>query len=766
MATYKSEYRSLADIVLDKKRIKRSADLNGLCMGGTMGMRPDDVTAECATEFVKVFIPAIKKILASQKKKTNLYYIRKMLKKMIQDSDSSENNLASGSEKKSSGADAALLVPKKEYDVLLSTLAHAKSIKKRIEIKSLSMASPLGLRPKGCDENTAVEFVQVFVPKMWEQLKREGKPETMDALRDLAMRVSKSDTSEAADSAGNASAHDAVKSARAGQTSTSQLSLSSMRKSRLTTTPPRMEIDFVPLVDCLLQDQIERVDDIVTLKGARRPVHVQRSTAEKFVDIFIPALKRVMESGKQQFNMQNLKARLLSLTSASGEVVSGEEELQNRTLHYQHQLEDSLIFGLRETYQKIAKSANVVDALAVRRFLQNYDQECDEDDIRAVIRSLSREKSDRYFQFMDFAITVDDQMRKDDRPFEEIFDTMNSDLSGHLKGHELMRWALTIGEKLTRAEVREMLSLVSTKDDLLHFLSRKGKRRFVEMYHAHSGGGEDEGMNAKIVNATEKSQTNGDGTASSESAASSSRKALIRSEPRYKKYFELMDLHMEISDLRAKMAKEDPGYFSDSVDPDILVPLESSNERIGPSVNTSKATNSKHAKTENLGVIEENPAYSRAADTQDKDATENVQGSEENNNSAGDDAHSEEEDRQREVETLKRKVKKLQSEVEKLEKLRRPKELNALRNRGHSKGPAFNRTCTDWYHGSSKEKKKCVIPQRWPGQFPKGTARAVKDCAEKQLHRLRMMHLLHEAKRKSALDYAREMESDDTRNIW
>lgn len=80
---------------------------------------------------------------------------------------------------------------------------------------------------------------------------------------------------------------------------------------------------------------------------------------------------------------------------------------------------------------------------------------------------------------------------------------------------------------------------------------------------------------------------------------------------------------------------------------------------------------------------------------------------------------------------------------------------------GHSKGPAFgNVSCPSWKHRENA--KSCALPRPREGHFPPGTSESTKTCAAKQFLRLRMRHLTLEAKRKSAIDFAKKMEEMDS----
>eukprot|EP00939_MAST-03C_sp_MAST-3C-sp1_P004476 g4476.t1 len=558
-------YDPLASLLIDKKKVKGSKDVGSLIFPPPMGIRPKEFPEEIAREFVKVFVPEVKAALKKDGKKTTMFYVRKMVKSFVSTSDNNVRKGGGGTpHKKDSRRTASVVVPKREYGPLLTALAHS-GMKRKSDIKSLSMAPPLGSRPPNCNQKIAVDFVESFIPLMWKQLETEGKKLTMANLLELSTRIGRESGDGGTNSNGGGSdggfdasrgkSEDVLTSSPSPSLST-PLSMSAMRRRRLSlANMPKMEIAFIPLVASIIRDHVKKLEDVEKLTKELRPHQVSKDTAKRFVKKFLPALKFVIERNGEVFTIETLKSRLLSLTSETGGVLENEEDLQNRTLHYQHSIEDSLVYGLRASFRQISSSAAVIDALSIRQVLANYDEDFDEHDVNAVIRDLSGNKSDRYVEFMDYAVQMDNSMRRDDRPFVELFDTINSDTTGHLKEADLMRWALTVGEKLSHGELREMLSFVSTKDDLLHFLSRRGKRRFVETYRAH-----DEDLHKKAAVPPVSARCDDDAKEHDASAKT------VRNNPRYRKYFELMDLHMEMSDLKSKMRAEDP-----DLDPSLLL---------------------------------------------------------------------------------------------------------------------------------------------------------------------------------------------------
>lgn len=74
----KAAYKPLVDMILAKK-VKRKGDINGLSMPAPLGLKPKDVSKDVAIEFVKVFIPAMWKVIIAEKKKKTMGNLRKHL---------------------------------------------------------------------------------------------------------------------------------------------------------------------------------------------------------------------------------------------------------------------------------------------------------------------------------------------------------------------------------------------------------------------------------------------------------------------------------------------------------------------------------------------------------------------------------------------------------------------------------------------------------------------------------------------------------------
>jgi hypothetical protein len=134
------------------------------------------------------------------------------------------------------------------------------------------------LRPKTVSNEIATEFVKQFVPKIWDALEKHGKKATLKNLRAyIASLKVESTTKKAAKVLGGEGKQEAKKKVEV----------------------PDMDIVFIPLVDVVLQGNVNHIKDLAKLKIRTNPrkegegllprgVPVEVGT--RFVDKFLPAL--------------------------------------------------------------------------------------------------------------------------------------------------------------------------------------------------------------------------------------------------------------------------------------------------------------------------------------------------------------------------------------------------------------------------------------------------------------------------------------------
>ena len=297
-----------------------------------------------------------------------------------------------------------------------------------------------------------------------------------------------------------------------------------------------------------------------------------------------------MESDQEDVTLSNVRARLLELTQIGEYVVikyllsrsqlliiltritqtfthiipleryyrydeDPETKRQNDILKYEHQVEDSMIYGMRKTFGKMCRgSSGVVSGKEIRRILELHGQDVTREDLAYVLETFSEGRSDRYMDFLDYSLHISEQMRSSDEPLNVIFDTINRDLSGELKRDQILRWAKMMDENITKSEATAMLKKVWNKEDLRHILSERTHAtrasRTDEYYDSHKHSANHEAAKSKFVEKkSKKSSSSSGGGGGGED---------VRKNPKYAKYVKLIEMHATREQIQAKLKKDNP----------------------------------------------------------------------------------------------------------------------------------------------------------------------------------------------------------------
>ena len=295
-----------------------------------------------------------------------------------------------------------------------------------------------------------------------------------------------------------------------------------------------------------------------------------------------------MESDQEDVTLSNVRARLLELTQIGEYVVikyllsrsqlliiltritqtfthiipleryyrydeDPETKRQNDILKYEHQVEDSMIYGMRKTFGKMCRgSSGVVSGKEIRRILELHGQDVTREDLAYVLETFSEGRSDRYMDFLDYSLHLSEQMRSSDEPLNVIFDTMNRNLSGELQRDQILRWAKMMDENITKSEATAMLKKVWNKEDLRHILSERTHAtrasRTDEYYDSHKHSANHEAAKSKFVEKKPKGSSSSSGGGGED----------VRKNPKYAKYVKLIEMHATREQIQAKLKKDNP----------------------------------------------------------------------------------------------------------------------------------------------------------------------------------------------------------------
>lgn len=378
------------------------------------------------------------------------------------------------------------LRPKASYAPLVDVIDDERKIKRLRDLPSLSLGAPLGNRPRDVSEATAVEFVKEFLPKVWSALEKSGKKRTLSNLRDYLDDIEFLQTTKKVHSH-----HEMTPFVNREITKLTVKEKQEDEEERLVDVElPDMDVMYIPLADMILHHRVETMEDIqrlaVPMPEGLLPRGVEQKIASSFVKTFLPSLIDAMTHAGQDINLDSIGARLLSMMQLDNLSNDPKTQMENNVLKYQLRLPEDIILALRDSFGHISRHerGELVGVNEIKALMEAYGQKCTDEDVKMVLDTFSQGRSDRYIDFMDFALHLSKKMDEDDNPYNVIFDTINKDMSGELKPHELMRWIKTVGDSATHSEVKEMLKKVWTKSDLLHVCSKQDNHvEYVDHYY-------------------------------------------------------------------------------------------------------------------------------------------------------------------------------------------------------------------------------------------------------------------------------------------
>ena len=263
---YKKDYDPLFEAM---KKIKKSAQIKSLSMIPPLGAIPAGVDRDVAIEFTSVFVEAVIKELkgGDKNKKVKMKEIRARIREVMNEQDVESVNLKR----------------KREYAPLIVALNNETLIKRKKDIASLSLGPPLGCRPKDVSQEIATEFVKNFIPQVWDALKKHDRKKTLKNLRVYinSLEMAVSTTKKAVKVLGEKN------------------EVKVEKKKKVKVEVPEMDIVFIPLVDVVLEGNVNDLKDFSKLKIRQNPHKegegllprgVPEDVGKRFVDTFLPAL--------------------------------------------------------------------------------------------------------------------------------------------------------------------------------------------------------------------------------------------------------------------------------------------------------------------------------------------------------------------------------------------------------------------------------------------------------------------------------------------
>eukprot|EP00941_MAST-03F_sp_MAST-3F-sp1_P000841 g841.t1 len=247
------------------------------------------------------------------------------------------------------------------------------------------------------------------------------------------------------------------------------------------------------------------------------------------------------------------------------------EQLENNTIK-SYGISAAELDELVHAFKLFDRDSNGhVNTREIEQLLLEYGQRFSDRDLECVFRRLTHGHSTKLITKTHFCLMLHNEMRIDDRPLETYIQSVlkSSSEDGNLSPEGLADCATKMGEKLTKKEAIGMLEHMNHPEEVIKLCSLKGKKGYIHLPE----GAEISALQPNTQNVAkpipdkkdvsdEKSRDSKhserkENPSTSESKVKKEKKLRVCDDPRYVKYFRLIELGLDREKVKRKVAAEE-----------------------------------------------------------------------------------------------------------------------------------------------------------------------------------------------------------------